>query len=112
MRQKFKKIRYSSNMATKHDYSTEVEITVEHPRQYNVFLLNDDYTSMDFVVDVLMKLFRKNVHEAHRIMLEVHQNGRGLCGVYTYEVAETKVHQVSALARENGFPLKAIMEEA
>lgn len=99
-------------MATKHEHSTSVDLILEHPRQYNVFLLNDDYTSMDFVVEILMKLFRKNVQEAHTIMLEVHQKGRGLCGVYPYEVAETKVHQVSGLARENGFPLKAIMEEA
>lgn len=99
-------------MATKHEHATQLDMIVEHPKQYNVFLLNDDYTSMDFVVDILMKLFRKNFQDAHRIMIEVHQNGRGLCGVYPYEVAETKVHQVSILARENGFPLKAIMEEA
>lgn len=99
-------------MATKHEHSTSVDLILEHPRQYNVFLLNDDYTSMDFVVEILMKFFRKNVQEAHTIMLEVHQKGRGLCGVYPYEVAETKVHQVSSLARENGFPLKAVMEEA
>jgi ATP-dependent Clp protease adaptor protein ClpS len=99
-------------MATKHEHSTSLETILEHPKQYNVFLLNDDYTSMDFVVDILMKLFRKNFQDAHRIMIEVHQKGRGLCGAYPYEVAETKVHQVSSLARENGFPLKAIMEEA
>jgi ATP-dependent Clp protease adaptor protein ClpS len=99
-------------MATKHEHSTQLEITVEHPKQYNVFLLNDDYTSMDFVVDILMKIFRKNFQDAYTIMIAVHHVGRGLCGVYPYEVAETKVHQVSMLARENGFPLKAIMEEA
>lgn len=99
-------------MATKHEHSTQLDLILEHPKQYNVFLLNDDYTSMDFVVDVLMKLFRHNFQDAHRIMIEVHQKGRGLCGAYPYEVAETKIHQVSSLARENGFPLKAIMEEA
>ena len=99
-------------MATKHEHSTQLDLILEHPKQYNVFLLNDDYTSMDFVVDILMKLFRHNFQDAHRIMIEVHQKGRGLCGAYPYEVAETKVHQVSSLARENGFPLKAIMEEA
>lgn len=99
-------------MATKHEHSTSLDLILEHPKQYNVFLLNDDYTSMDFVVEILMKLFRKNVQNAHAIMIEVHQRGRGLCGVYPYEVAETKVHQVSVLARENGFPLKAVMEEA
>ncbi|MDD5716378.1 MAG: ATP-dependent Clp protease adapter ClpS [Sulfuricurvum sp.] len=99
-------------MTPKHEHSTSLDISLEHPKQYKVFLLNDDYTSMDFVVEILMKIFRKNVQEAHRIMLEVHQKGRGLCGVYSYELAETKVHQVGKLARENGFPLKAIMEEA
>ncbi|MDD2838360.1 MAG: ATP-dependent Clp protease adaptor ClpS [Sulfuricurvum sp.] len=99
-------------MATKHEHSTDLDITVGHPKQYNVFLLNDDYTSMDFVVDILIKIFRRNFQDAHRIMIEVHQKGRGLCGVYPFEVAETKVHQVSSTARENGFPLKAIMEEA
>jgi len=99
-------------MATKHEHSTDLDIALGHPKQYNVFLLNDDYTSMDFVVDVLMKIFRRNFHDAHRIMIEVHQKGRGLCGVYPYEIAETKVQQVSSTARENGFPLKAMMEEA
>jgi ATP-dependent Clp protease adaptor protein ClpS len=99
-------------MATKHEHSTSLDLILEHPKQYKVFLLNDDYTSMDFVVEILMKLFRKNFQNAYSIMIEVHQNGRGLCGAYPYEVAETKVHQVSVLARENGFPLKAVMEEA
>ena len=112
LHQTFKKIWYSLHMATKHEHSTHLDLMVEHPKQYNVFLLNDDYTSMDFVVDILMKLFRKNVHEAHKIMMEVHQKERGLCGVYPYEVAETKVYQVSSLARESGFPLKATLEEA
>uniref|UniRef100_UPI003F5ED273 ATP-dependent Clp protease adapter ClpS n=1 Tax=Sulfonitrofixus jiaomeiensis TaxID=3131938 RepID=UPI003F5ED273 len=82
------------------------------PKQYLVLLLNDDYTSMDFVIDVLMNIFHKNYQEAERIMLDVHKKDRGVCGVYTYEVAETKVMQVSKLAREQGFPLKATMEEA
>jgi ATP-dependent Clp protease adaptor protein ClpS len=82
------------------------------PKQYLVLLLNDDYTSMDFVIDVLMNIFHKNYQEAEKIMLDVHKKDRGVCGVYTYEVAETKVMQVSKLAREQGFPLKATMEEA
>jgi ATP-dependent Clp protease adaptor protein ClpS len=82
------------------------------PRRYLVYLLNDDYTSMDFVIDVLMNIFHKNYQEAEQIMLDVHKKERGVCGIYTYEVAETKVMQVSKLAREQGFPLKATMEEA
>ncbi len=82
------------------------------PKQYKVLLLNDDYTSMDFVVEVLMNIFHKNYQEAEKIMLDVHRSNKVLCCVYTYEIAETKVMQVSRLAREQGFPLKATMEEA
>ncbi len=96
-------------MALKHELHSD--ITVAHPKGYKVFLLNDDYTSMDFVVEILMRIFRKNVQEAHTIMMEVHRSGRGLCGIYPYEIAETKVYQVGSMARENGFPLKAILEE-
>ena len=66
---------------------------------------------MDFVIDVLVKVFRKTINEAEAIMLSVHNNGKGLCGVYTFEIATTKVAQVKSLARDKGFPLKAIMEE-
>jgi ATP-dependent Clp protease adaptor protein ClpS len=66
---------------------------------------------MDFVVEVLMNIFHKSYSAAEIIMLEVHRQGRGLCGVFTYEIAETKVMQVNKLAREKGYPLKAIMEE-
>jgi len=97
-------------LSTKHEL--ESELSVREPKQYLVFLLNDDYTSMDFVIDVLMNIFHKNYQEAEQIMLDVHKKDRGVCGIYTYEVAETKVMQVSKLAREQGFPLKAIMEEA
>lgn len=99
-------------MATKEELGVRNDIEIGLPKQYNVFLLNDDYTSMDFVIDILMGVFRKNFQEANRIMMEVHQKGSGLCGVYSYEIAETKVFQVEKRARENGFPLKAIMEEA
>ena len=97
-------------MSTKHEL--ESEFSLMEPRRYLVYLLNDDYTSMDFVIDVLMNIFHKNYQEAEQIMLDVHKKERGVCGIYTYEVAETKVMQVSKLAREQGFPLKATMEEA
>ncbi|WP_198305129.1 ATP-dependent Clp protease adaptor ClpS [Arcobacter vandammei] len=87
------------------------DLEVEEPKRYNVFLLNDDYSTMDFVIDVLVKVFRKNINEAETIMLSVHNNGKGLCGVYSFEIASTKVAQVKSLARDKGFPLKAIMEE-
>ncbi|GAB1353067.1 MAG TPA: ATP-dependent Clp protease adapter ClpS [Candidatus Rifleibacterium sp.] len=81
------------------------------PSMYKVFLLNDDYTTMEFVVEVLERVFGRSKIDATSIMLHVHRNGKGLAGVYTREIAETKIAQVHALARENGFPLKCDMEK-
>ena len=80
------------------------------PDLYRVLLINDDYTTMDFVVEVLETIFHKQPAEAFRIMMAVHTQGKGLCGVYPHEVAETKVTSVIELARANGFPLLATME--
>lgn len=80
------------------------------PPLYRVFLLNDDYTSMEFVVEVLQTVFYKDLPEATAIMLHVHRRGKGLCGVYTLEIAETKTEKVHALAKEAGFPLRCDME--
>ena len=98
-------------MATKKSLEFDDELATSEPIKYKVLLLNDDYSSMEFVIDILMTIFHKSYAESEKIMLEVHQTQRGLCGVYTYEVAETKVAQVTKIAREQGFPLKAIMEE-
>lgn len=84
---------------------------IEEPPMYRVLLYNDDYTTMQFVVELLMVVFHKTLEEATRIMLNVHQSGVGVCGVYSYEVAETKVETVHELARERGFPLKCSMEK-
>jgi len=96
-------------LATK--VKTKETTKLEEPKRYKVFLLNDDYTTMDFVIDVLQEVFHKSYEEAVEIMLTVHKKGKGLCGVYTYEIAETKVDQVHRLARAHEFPLKATMEE-
>ena len=80
------------------------------PELFKVLLLNDDYTTMDFVVEILESVFNKSPEEAYRIMMAVHTQGQGLCGVYPYEVAETKVATVVELARSNGFPLRAALE--
>jgi ATP-dependent Clp protease adaptor protein ClpS len=80
------------------------------PELYKVLLLNDDYSTMDFVVEVLESIFHKEPAEAFRIMMAVHTQGKGLCGVYPYEVAETKVEAVVDRARDHGFPLRASME--
>ena len=81
------------------------------PSQYRVFLLNDDYTTMDFVVHVLVTIFHKPVVEATQIMLHVHKKGKGLAGIYTKEIAESKIEAVHSQARAGGFPLKCSMEK-
>ena len=90
---------------------TRTKPKTKRPNMYRVLLLNDDYTPMEFVVHVLERFFHKNAEEATRIMLHVHQNGVGECGVYTYEVAETKVTQVMDLARQHQHPLQCVMEK-
>ena len=84
----------------------------KQPEMFKVVLLNDDYTTMEFVVHVLETVFNKPSNEAYRIMMQVHLHGKGICGMYTYEIAETKVSAVHELARENGFPLRADIEDA
>ena len=81
------------------------------PRMYKVVLLNDDYTPMDFVIDVLQRFFSLDTEQATRIMLKVHNEGRGVCGVFPRDIAATKVEQVSAFARQHQHPLVCIMEE-
>jgi ATP-dependent Clp protease adaptor protein ClpS len=83
---------------------------VTRPDLYKVLLLNDDYTTMDFVIEILETVFNKGPAEAYRIMMAVHTQGQGLCGVYPFEVAETKVATVVELARGSGFPLRAALE--
>lgn len=93
------------------DVISEVGDDIDEPSMYKVLLHNDDYTTMEFVVEILMLVFNKSPEDAVRIMLNVHQKGIGICGVYTYEVSETKVNSVHALARQYGFPLKCTMEK-
>lgn len=85
---------------------------VARPPLYSVMLLNDDYTPMDFVVEVLVRFFALNLEKATQVMLHVHTRGRGVCGVYTREVAESKVAQVNEFARVNQHPLLCTMERA
>ena len=91
---------------------TREEEELKEPDEYRILLLNDDYTTMEFVVSVLMTIFHKALPEATRIMLDVHKKGKGTVGVFCYDVAATKVNQVHQLARQNGFPLKCTMEKA
>lgn len=98
-------------MANELEIEMDSDLEVSEPKKYKVFLLNDDYSTMDFVIDVLTKVFKKTVDQSTQIMLNIHNNGREVCGIYTHEIAATKVNQVKTLAREKGFPLKALMEE-
>lgn len=100
-------------MHHQHEVHSETDVVIEfrEPRLYKVLLLNDDYSSMDFVIKVLMQIFHHSYEKAMDIMINVHERGKGLCGVYTYEVAETKVAHVRKMAKEAKFPLRAVMEE-
>jgi ATP-dependent Clp protease adaptor protein ClpS len=89
-----------------------IETQKKEPVLHRVVLLNDDYTTMEFVVAVLESVFQKSPAEAYQIMMQVHTNGRGVAGVYPWEVAETKADAVVTAAREAGYPLKAVTEEA
>jgi ATP-dependent Clp protease adaptor protein ClpS len=90
---------------------TRTKPQTKKPSLYRVLLLNDDYTPMEFVIHVLERFFQKDREAAHRIMLHVHNHGVGECGVYTYEVAETKVTQVMDFARQHQHPLQCVMEK-
>lgn len=94
--------------AEKSDSST----SLDEPKMYRVILHNDHYTTMDFVVDILMQVFHRSAAEATRIMLDVHNQGQGNCGVYTLDIAATKVAQVHKMARQKEYPLKCTFEEA
>ena len=90
---------------------TRTKPKTKKPSLYRVLLLNDDYTPMEFVIHILERFFQKNPEEATRIMLHVHNHGVGECGVFTYEVAETKVTQVMDFARQHQHPLQCVMEK-
>jgi len=92
-------------------YEVENDLELEEPKKYKVLLLNDDFSTMEFVIEILAKVFRKSLEESEKIMLDVHNNGKAICGVYTKEIALTKVSQVKTMARKAKFPLKATAEE-
>ena len=92
--------------------ATKTRTKPKKPSQFKVLLLNDDYTPMEFVVLVLKRFFNMDMEQATRVMLHVHQKGVGVCGIFTYEVAETKVNQVMDFARQNQHPLQCTLEKA
>jgi len=95
-----------------HEVKERVKPKKDEPSLYKVVLLNDDYTTMEFVVRVLETVFDRSPAEAYRVMMHVHVNGKGIAGVYPYDIAETKVATVTTMAKEAGFPLRAAIEEA
>ncbi|MBN1381653.1 MAG: ATP-dependent Clp protease adapter ClpS [Deltaproteobacteria bacterium] len=94
------------------DTDIDADTVLKEPKMYKVILHNDHYTTMDFVVDVLMSIFHKPAAQATKIMLDVHRKGQGICGVYTYDIAATRVNQVHQRAKQRQFPLKCSLEEA
>ena len=99
------------NPDSQKEISEVVEEKTTEPPMYKVLLHNDDYTTKAFVVGILMAVFNKSVEEATNLMWHVHRNGSGVCGIYPFEMAETKVNLVTMIARENGFPLKTSMQK-
>jgi len=91
---------------------TKTNEKIKEPEQFRVILLNDHYTTMDFVIEVLMVIFHKSLEDANKIMLDVHKKGRGIVGVYTWDIAVTKSEQVLAAAKANEYPLLCIVEPA
>ena len=98
-------------LAQKEWTESENAVDLDEPDLYKVIMWNDDYTTMDFVVEILADIFNKSYEEAIEIMLAIHEKGKGICGRYTYEIAETKVHQATKRARANEFPLRVTMEK-
>ena len=103
---------YKENNVTEHGVVEKTRQQVKPPSMYKVILHNDDYTPMDFVIDVLTRFFNMQYEKASEIMLQVHNEGMAVCGVFTAEVAETKVQQVSIYAKEHEHPLLCTMERA
>lgn len=100
-----------SSFDTSFESWTHTETMLEEPKLYRVLLLNDDWTAMDFVAHILMEVFDKSMQEAKAITLKVHNEGKGVCGIYPYDIAELKTQLVSQKAKEQGYPLRVITEE-
>jgi len=95
----------------KFEEELDLALELEEPQMFKVLLHNDDYTSMDFVVEILTGIFHKTHAQAEQIMLQIHEKGKAICGVYSFEIAQTKAQQVKQRAKQNEFPLLATIEE-
>lgn len=99
-------------METKIVTKQKNEVKIKKPKQYKVVMYNDDYTTMEFVINILVSVFNKKLIEAEKIMLDVHEIGRGIAGIYSYDIAITKVSTAMSMAKEQDFPFKLTVEEA
>ena len=99
-------------MSTRGETREKIRIDIREPKHYRVIMHNDDFTSMEFVVEILMDIFHKDVMEAERLMLMVHESGKAAVGSYPYDIAVTKVQAATARAKEEGFPFRLSVEEA
>lgn len=99
-------------MSVQGETREKTRINIREPRQYKVIMHNDDFTPMEFVVDILIDIFRKDLLEAERLMMTVHERGRASVGIYTYDMAVTKVQTASERARQEGYPFRMTVEEA
>ena len=88
------------------------QIKIKKPKHYKVVMYNDDYTTMEFVINILVSVFNKKLIEAEKIMLDVHEKGKGVAGIYSHDIAITKVSTAMSMAKEKGFPFKLTVEEA
>ncbi|MDR3593525.1 ATP-dependent Clp protease adaptor ClpS [Clostridium sp.] len=96
-----------TNIATKQ----KDKVKIKKPKQYKVIMYNDDFTTMEFVINILIAVFNKKLVEAEKIMLDVHKKGKGVAGIYSYDIAITKVSMAMSMAKENEFPFKLTVEE-
>jgi len=88
------------------------EVKIKKPKNYKVVMYNDDYTTMEFVINILVNVFKRNLVEAEKIMIDVHKRGKGVAGMYSYDIAITKVSTAMSMAKKEGFPFKLTVEEA
>ena len=98
-------------MKPAHIFKQNSKAKVKKPKQYKVMMHNDDYTTMEFVIEVLVRIFNKKLEEAEKVMLDVHQAGKGVAGIYSYDIAMTKANTAMSWAKEEGFPFKLSVEE-
>ena len=104
-------LKYKEDRLPKFEEELDIALELEEPQMFKVLLHNDDYTSMEFVVDILINIFHKDMIQAEQIMLQIHEKGKAICGVYSFEIAQTKAQQVKQRAKQNEFPLLATVEE-